>query len=704
MLSAELSTDALISGANWNEGQAPRTAYDYSERFWLKRPYYSDEYAQEVMDRFGTFAEVWRSPTPLTSAIMQAYRQYHGIEDGGVEPAVSLLEAGENGEFLALIVNHYRGLLRHQIALVTADRPTWDPQARTAGAEATRQVSLTRNLLDYVMSAKRFDQKLYDQFEGAGVSGAAFLALGWDPTLAGGRGDIWGTVLMPWECFYEHTREYSDVTYWIFRRLESRWSWVAHFAETDPEKAERIADLSVDDDLLCGVRAYETGDLEDTDRIPVLYVYAAPTKAIQEGRLSIVAGPEADLILMDGPMPYGDVCPITRMCPAEFVGTCVPYGNSWTQLPLQKALTACFSAAMTRIDMFGVPNVASQEGVEFEAGDLGGANSLKFPPGAPPPTVLDLLTIPQELPAFADSLKKAMEELSGINSVTRGNPTENISSGSMAALLQSMAIQFNSADERAYTFNLEAIGTLILRIYQRMATAEQLISIAGEDEQWTVRSFKSEDLSQIQRVAVKTASALSRNIAGRKELADNLLQNNMIQDPREYLSVVETGNLTPVFSGPVNELTNVKAENEAMLRGEQPRALVWDNHSLHIREHRGCLDTRARYDEKLTGTINAHLMEHFNLWSETSRSSPDMLAAIGVEPLPQAMAAGQMAMQAQSMAPAPGQAGPPPQKTPNASEAEPTPPGPPPQPPGQEPPTGNPGMPNMPASPNGAPQ
>jgi hypothetical protein len=704
MLGAQVTTEALVRGADWGaaEGERPKP-FDFSERFWLKRPYYSDAYAQEVIDRFGDFGDLWRNNTPVSSAVMQAYRQYHGIEEGSAEPAVTLLEAGENGEFLALIVNHYRGLLRHQIALVTADRPTWDPQARTSGAEAARQVSLTRNLLDFVMSAKRFDQKLYDQFEGAGVCGAAFQALGWDPTAAGGRGDIWAAVLMPWECCHEQVREYADVTWWIFRRMENRWAWVAHFAETDPEKAERIADHDLDDELMCGVQAYDVEHVKESDRIPVLYVYANPTKACPEGRLSIVAGANADLILMDGPMPYGDVSPITRICPAEFVGTCIPYGNSWTQLPIQKAFTACVSAIMSRVDMFGVPNVASQEGVEFEAGDLGGANSLKFPPGAPPPSVLDLLTIPGELPGFADSLKQAMEELSGINSVTRGNPTENISSGSMAALLQSMAIQFNSADERAYTFNLEAIGTFVLRIYQRMATMDQLVSIAGQDEQWTAQSFKAEDLQDVQRVAVKTASALSRNIAGRKELADNLLMNKMIEDPREYLQIIETGNLSPVFRGPINELTNVKAENEMMLRGETPHAVLWDNHSLHIREHRGELDTKARYDQRLAGVINTHLMEHFNLWSQMSRESPDMLAAIGVQPLPQAMATGQAAMQAQMMPGAPPQNGPPPQETPNAVDQEGPPPGPPPMPPGQEPPTGAPNLPNMPSNPTGAP-
>jgi hypothetical protein len=316
--------------------------------------------------------------------------------------------------------------------------------------------------------------------------------------------------------------------------------------------------------------------------------------------------------------------------------------------------------------------------------------------------VIDLLTVPSALPGFAEALKKYMEELTGINSVTRGNPTENITSGSMAALLQSMAIQFNSADERSYTFNLEAIGTHVVRIYQRMASAEQLISISGQDEQWTVRSFQGEDLKDVLRVTVKTANALSRNIAGRKEIADNLLNGGLIRDPREYLQVVHTGDLSPVFRGPVNELACIKSENEMLLRGEKPKISVWDNHELHIREHRGELDTKARYDEALNAGINEHLQEHYMLWGKLSREDPDRCTAVGYQPLQQALMMGQAAMQAQGMPAGMQSSGPPPTQTPHAAPQK-AKPGPAPNKPGQEQPTAVPNIPQPAKSPNGAP-
>lgn len=689
-------TDSLVAGM---EDDKP-DRFDLAKHYWLAYPEYSDDFAAAVVDRFTDFTAKWRqSSTPLGNAIWQAYRTFHGMVDGGEDPTVNLLEAGEQGEFLKLFINHFRGLVQHQIALVTADRPTWDVQARTASAAAAKQVSLGTNLLDFAMTAKGYEQKLVTAYEMSKPLASAFFVQGWDAN-AGYKagGDVWCTALAPWEVTHEDVRDYADANWHIFVRWESRWDWAAHFADSDPELAERLISHSPGDDMFVTVNGTAEEEDKDADRIPLLYVYANPSRSCPLGRLAIVAGAEGDLVLQDGPMPYGKA-PIRRICPAEFLGTSVPYGNSWSMLPIQEAYDVATSAMMSRIDMFGVPNVVSQDGVEFSAGDMGGANLIQVPPGTTLlPQALDMLTIPTPLPSFRDSARADMELLSGINSVTRGNPNENITSGSMAALVQSMAQQFNSSDERAWTLLLEGVATDLIRIYQKMATEVQMISIAGEDERYTAREFKAEDLDQIQRVTIKIGNALSRNIAGRMQIADTLLQNNLIQDPREYMEVLHTGNLSPVFSGPVNELTNIKAENEALLRGEEPVVMEWDNHGLHIREHKRIFDTEARNDEGLVQRGNTHLMGHMEKWSRMSREAPDMLAAIGLEPLPMAAMAGQMAMQAEGAPPGAPQAGPPPQKTPGAAETK-SKPGPAPAPKGHEQPMAAPNLPSPSRSP-----
>jgi hypothetical protein len=685
----EAMVDWLMQGASAEQGEA----FEYRDKYWLTSPYFSEELGSAVMERWKEHALKWAGTNPLTNAVWAAYRTYHGLASTDVDnasPQVTLTEEGREGEYLALAVNHYRGIVRHQLSLVTAERPAWDPQARTSGAEATKQVRLCRNLLDYIMSAKRFDQKIYDQMELAVVAGAGFCAFGWDAAAGlDGKGDVWATILAPWEMCHEDIREYSDCGYWVFVRWEKRWDWVAQLAESDPEKAEKIATLSVDQDFLCGVRTAKTSELASEDRIPVLYLYANASRALPKGRHAIVAG--QDLILHDGPNPYGSVSPVTRICAAEFLGTSRPLANSWSQLPIMEAFNAVVSAIMTRFDLGAVPDVAVPAGSDYEQGTMGGANRIEVDPSSEmKPGLIDLLQIPDVLPKLMESFKAAMEELSGINSVTRGNPSANITSGSMAALIAAQAVQFNSSDERSYTFALEASGNCLLRIYQRMPTEEQLIQIAGQDERWAVQSFMRDDLADVLRVAVKTTTPYLKTLAGRKEIASELLAAGMIQDPREFISALDSGELSPLFKGPVDQLIIIKGENENMRVGREAMVLVTDNHELHIREHICELDTDARYDEAYRTRLLAHIFGtpeapgHYLLWQKVSMENPDQCVAFGYRPLPGAVATAQQAAAAGGGGGPPTQPSTPPQKLPNSAEPR-AKPGPSPQPRGQEP-------------------
>ncbi len=695
--SEEQMVDWLMRGASADDGKA----FEYRDKYWLTTPYFSSDFGTAVMERWREHSLKWSGTNPLTNAVWAAYRTYHGLSSTDVDqtsPQVTLVEEGDDGEYMALAVNHFRGIVRHELAMVTAERPAWDPQARTSGAEAAKQVRLCRNLLDHLMSAKRFDQKIYDQMELAVVAGAGFCWFGWDASAGlDGRGDVWCTVSAPWETCHEDTREYSDCGWWIAPRWERRWDWVAQLAESDPEKAERIANLVVDRDFLCGVRTGKMTELASEDRIPVLYLYANASRSLPHGRHAIIAG--ADLVLQDGPNPYGAVSPVTRICAAEFLGTSKPLANSWSQLPIMEAFNAVVSAIMTRFDIGSVPDIAVPSGAEYEQGTLGGANRVDVDPSSDmKPTLIDLLQIPDVLPKLLEAFKTAMEELSGINSVTRGNPSANITSGSMAALIAAQAVQFNSSDERSYTFALEASGNCLLRIYQRMPTEEQLIQIAGQDERWAVQSFMRDDLAEVLRVTVKTTTPYLKTLAGRAEVADKLLQAGMIQDPREYIQALESGELSPLFKGPVDQLVIIKSENERMRRGEPVMVLVTDNHELHIREHMCELDTDARYDEAYRTRLLEHIFGgpadpetgqpgvqgHYMLWQKVSMENPDMCVAFGYRPLPGAVATSQQAAAMSGGSGPPTQPATPPQKLPNSAEPR-AKPGPTPAPRGQEP-------------------
>lgn len=691
-------TDDLV------DAEPPPLPYDWEEDFWLKRPFFSEEYAADVFDRFSRHLDEWNDGS-VGGTVWNAYRAYHNISTVDDDPITQLQATGEMGELLAMAIPHYRALVRHQIALFTSERPAWDPQARSAESASARQVPLARNLLDYIAAIGPLDARLAEQVELMMIAGAGFYLVGWDSNVGlNGRGWFTNKVFAPWEIAHEKVRTYDDANWWIARVFESRWDWVARFAKDDPDKAEEIAELDTDQaDFSTAFRSYEGSAVhEDKDRIAVLYVIARPTLACPEGRFSIVA--RDDLVLYDGPYPYGEDVTLSRMCASEFLGTSVPYCDSWGVLGPAEAYNAILSMMLTRVDTSGVPNFAVTDGSEIEFSDIAGGNAVwKLPPGSQLPTVVDLLQIPDVMPAIMQIIGSEMEKVVGINSVTRGQPQENVSSGSMAALLQSMAIQFNSNLERAWILNLERIGTYHLRVFQQMATEEHAISVMGTDNRWTVQSFRGEDVKGVLRTTVKTAGALSKTTAGRAEIADKLLERQAI-NAQEYMRIISTGQLEPTFAGPVGELTGIKARSEKLMRGEKAPPLAWDNHQLCIREFRALLNTEARDDAKIAEGVIGTLREHLNLWAKITMETPDMLAAIGIPPLPQAA---QMGAQAQAMKqgamngmppgmppPGPPPEGPRPMKQPE-TEAPPK-QGPTPKPPGHEPSGAHPAMPKEP--------
>ena len=70
----------------------------------------------------------------------------------------------------------------------------------------------------------------------------------------------------------------------------------------------------------------------------------------------------------------------------------------------------------------------------------------------------------------------------------------------------------------------------------------RIANIVGESKRSYVREFIGEDLSDISRVIVDVANPLTKTIAGRVQMADNLLQYKQIT-PDQYFAIINSGKL-----------------------------------------------------------------------------------------------------------------------------------------------------------------
>lgn len=620
--------------------------------YWLRLPKYSQDLADEILDRMeGLFVSSVDTGTRM--AMFRAFRTYYSMDSDGVagytdSPITSPLLAGENGEFVFTHVNQFRNLVKHQKTLITHQRPAWEPQAQNGGQEAARQIALARHVLDYAMDQRRVGLALSKCLETSLVLGSAYIAFDWDD-YAGDQigadpqtgapkytGDLRWHVLTPYEVVHQPCREYQDAQWVIYRTFENRYDLAERARRTGREdlaKEIEKTELSEDDFLFSTLD--ESGD---TEVVPVYHLVVKPSPAVPQGRRTRVMG--ASLVLEDGALDMPRI-PVVRMAPAEFLGTSMPYADSWDLLALHEQFNAVLSAVVTRIEAFGIPNVVAPEGSDFSVEDLEGVNLVSYPSGMEKPELLDLMKLPGNLERILQFLESQLERQSGINSVARGQPAENITSGTMAALVQSMAVQFNSGAERSYIHGIEESGTVVLQVYQSNADHPMLLSIAGDDKGYSVESFTGEAINQIKRVVVKSVNPMSKTTPGRVDQADKLLQYGMIRHPQEYQSVVATGQLNGIFTSPAEQVASIKAENAALLRGEMPSVHLLEKHDLHVSEHQAILDYNLKEagNEAAVQAAERHIMQHVQIWQEMAMTNPGLCQALGIPPIAPPLAA-----------------------------------------------------------------
>jgi hypothetical protein len=206
------------------------------------------------------------------------------------------------------------------------------------------------------------------------------------------------------------------------------------------------------------------------------------------------------------------------------------------------------------------------------------------------------------------------------------------------ALVQSMAIQFNSGLQQSYAQLVEDVGTGVIRLLQNFADTERVATISGKSKRSYMRSWTKHDIADVSNVVVDIANPITKTTSGKLHLADQLLAKGMVESPDQYLQVLTTGKLDPVIEGKQAEIMNVRAENESLSDNDPVVAVATDNHALHITEHKTVLASpEARRDPTIVQATLGHIYQHIDLLRKTD---PGLLAILGQQALPPAQPPG----------------------------------------------------------------
>lgn len=175
----------------------------------------------------------------------------------------------------------------------------------------------------------------------------------------------------------------------------------------------------------------------------------------------------------------------------------------------------------------------------------------------------------------------------------------------------------------------------VINNIQKFASEDMVAVIGGVSKKSYVKSFKAQDIMNIDRVSVDLGNPISQSIAGRYELMQQMLQYGVLKSPDQIINFLRTGETDSSTEDKFKDSITIREENEMLKRGEIPTAVITDNHPLHIAEHKTVFsDPIMREDPVVLKNTMAHLQEHGILWHDLFRLYPDIAAALQIPPPP----------------------------------------------------------------------
>lgn len=604
--------------------------------------------ANILLGKSVSFFNVLKSNNYLDK-LQNMYKAYYGAyssDDVGSGHRVGF--TGEQGELVQIPINHFRNIASHIFTMITSSRPTIDARAINTDYKSQAQTILANQILDYYMREKGLEEVLKRATELAIIMGQGYVKLAWNAT-AGEiyeidpdtnepirEGELEFSTLTPLDVVVDGTRESWNNDWVLTRNWVNRFDLIAKY----PEYAEKIRALPSKSDNDIYRLAIWSNDT--TDDIAVYEFFHKQTESMPDGRYMLFLA--QDVVLIDAKMPYR-IIPVFRIVPNEILGTPYGYSPMFDIFPIQEGINSLYSTIMTNQNAFGVQNIWMPENADINVGVLDGA--LNVIRSAEKPEALNLTETPAELFKFLEMLIQAAETVSGVNSVARGDPQASLKSGTALALVQSQALQFISGFQQNYVKLIENVGTAVIQILKDFATTPKFVTLVGKNNRSLTKEFTGENISAVNRVVCDMGNPLSRTIAGRVQMAEQMMQMKIIKNPQQYFQVINTGRLESMFESDTDQLMLIKKENENLMEGINPIVCPGDKHSVHIDEHFAVMsDPDLRNDPNFVKTVMDHIEAHMNMLRTVD---PALLSMIGEQALPPIMPPGM-------------QAGPPPQQ------------------------------------------
>ena len=576
------------------------------------------------------------------TGMIHLWRRLYDAYYKGVYHKGSVLDIGEKREFAAVYINDVRNFVQHLLSITTSTPPEPEPQAINTDYKSQSQVILCKQFLDYANKTKFVPRYLKRATEAAIAISECFTEVEWDANIGDefmpeeeqGReekvrytGDIRLNNYISIDAIRDVGSKDGDEFDWIIlRRYENKHVLAAIYTENE----EKILNYKADEKDIW-LNTWNAERYSETDVIPVYRFYHKKDAAVRNGKLTLFLGDGTILYDNKSGLPYKRI-PVSRIAPANIIGTMFGYSVSFDLMPLQKVQNSLYSTIYTNQKTFGTQNIAVEKGSSINSSSIPGAlNLIEVPKGAQYPKGLNLTATAPEIFNFLPIIDRKGEQMSGVNAVVRGNPDTGLNAGVSLALLNSNSIQFNQPLNQSYQEYCENVYTDIIDIYKSFCTLPREIMIVGKNNKSLLKEFTGDMISEISRVTVNMGNPLNRTTAGRYSMAQEWMKNGLIKNTDQFLQVVATGNAEPTYKSEQTSVMLIQSENEMIQSGIAPQGMKTDDHWAHILEHSVVLaspEVREDPNSPIIVAATEHIQWHIDISNQMRMLEPDLLMIV----------------------------------------------------------------------------
>lgn len=624
-----------------------------------RRPenYWPSKTGRELTDACMAKVEAYRRYCVMTGLVAKWSRQsqaFFGMSPDGSSTSHGMTARGPAGNLVAAKPNDYRTLISRQVGLATQQRPAGQAKALNTDSKSRHGARIASALSEYYLSQQGFEDRFKAAAARALACDEAWVEVGYSkvlgkplrPDLEGRiifEGDLFLRVHMPWNVARDPLAPAIWAPRWYITSYRvPRYDLVAQF----PEFATDILNASVRDrDTLFRLPLSWGQDSViddfDSDYVTVYELHAEESMALPGGKGALMIPGIAPLIEVPYQYPRLALAPM-------YVDTLFdqPFGYSSSSdlLGLEELSDNLFSIVASNQMAFAGNVIVGPTGAGIQPQQL--SDQLSYieadPAAVDKIRTLQLLRTAPEVFNFMQLIYQRKLQATGLNEVAMGNIEGALrgASGAALALIQAAAIQANSNLQQSYYALLSRTMTLAIEILRDAATEERTVQIVGKANTQFAKEWKfsGQDLRGFSGVVFEPVNPLSQTTAGRLSVADSLLEKGLIKNPKQYITVLQTGNLDTLLDADFKDQDSILSAVERVIEGKPHKAIATHNHGDYVRAFQSVIASpESLDDEELVARVLDAINQHMTLWMDLSATNPALLVATGQQVLPVGM-------------------------------------------------------------------